>query len=156
MSKKLDWEALSTPHGSRPLPGMTSKPKYSSGKEMMLKAFAQEDAQRERIEFLQKAEPGMAAVFKYRMINRQNFLVTSPLVFKTSELTKGENPRFVDTQQVIQPGTILTPVSIDPTMQEYIFKSQHGEEFAIGFSDARQIYTNTDIYEFVLNHIRGE
>lgn len=155
MSKKLDWESLSTPFGSRPLPG-APKQKYASGKERMLKAFADEEANRERMEFIAKAEPGMKAIFTYRLKNRLPIQVVRPLGFRTSELTKGENPRFVDTQKVIPEGTILMPVSIDPTMQEYIFKSQYGEEFAINFADERQIYMSTDIYEFVMKHLRGE
>ena len=151
MSKAIDWNSIGK------LPFSQKKGKYSSGKEMLAKAAKDEFALQQKMEVLAKAEPGMKAVFNYRMINRQPMTVTKSFRYATQELNETSNgAHYKDSIGIIESGTILTPVAIDPNMQEFVFKNQRNEEVAISFADQKQLYLNTDIFDLVFNHLKGE
>lgn len=151
MAKTVDWNAIG---GNSLAP---KRGKFSSGKEMMAKAYEQADAMEQRMEVLAKAEPGMKAVFNYRMTHRQPMKVTKSFRYMSQELNESNyGASYKDTAKVVEAGTILTPVAIDPNLQEFVFKSQHGEEIAINFADQKAILLNTDIYDIVFNHLKGE
>ncbi len=156
MTKKLDWDSLATPHGSRPLPG-APQAKAISMKDKMAKAHSEMQHEISRQEFMRKAEPGMLAIFNYHMMHKQPIEVVRPLAYKTTALEKSERgAKFVETTEVLPPGVVLIPAAIDPSMQEYVFKAQNGEDVAISFSEVRNILFNTDIFEFVSKHLTGE
>lgn len=151
MSKTIDWNSIGGSFLAQ------KRGKFSSGKEMMAKAYQQAEAMEQRMELLAKAEPGMKAVFNYRMTNRQPMKVTKSFRYMSQELVESNyGASFKDSAKVVEAGTVLTPVAIDPNLQEFVFKSQSGEEIAINFADQKALLLNTDIYDVVFNHLKGE
>lgn len=151
MSKTIDWNAIGK------LPHAQKRGKYSSGKEMLAKAAQDHEIQQQRMEVLKKAEPGMKAVFNYRMINKQPMTVTKSFRYATQELQESTSGAYYrDSVAFVEAGTVLTPVAVDPNLQEFVFKSQFGNEVVINFADQKALYLNTDIYDLVFNHLKGE
>lgn len=156
MKKEINWDLLKINHGDRAIPSQ-GKPKYSNIKELFSKALENEKAQESRMEFLQKAQPLFETLLKSRMESGTELKVLRPLVYQTSVLTGSEfNSKFINTQMVVNPGTSLILKSIDPTIQEFIFKDQNGNEIALPFSSKQNLITSTNIYEDVVNFLNSK
>ena len=151
MTKEVNWDMISksvTPQ---------KRGKYSSGKEMLAKAFEAEKQQDEAKELMNKAYPVMEQLFQIRFKNGTPLTVMRPLQYQSSELQKGYGrPTYIDTQKVVRPGTVMTLTGVDPNLQEFIFKSDQGEEIAIPYINKNALYTQTDIYEVTKEYLEGE
>lgn len=167
MSKKINWEAIHTPHGSRALPG-AHQPKYRSGRDYFAKAEEQMYEQQQAQEMLQKAQPAMETLLKSRLMSKTPLVVMRPLVYQTSEMVTTyeqiedrenggwkddlDNARgsyFTDVQKSIRPGTQLVLKSLDPNLQEFIFEDQNGKEIVLPYVAQQQLMISTNIYEDV-------
>jgi hypothetical protein len=171
MSKKIDWDAIATPHGSRMHPGQRG-PKYRSSKEYLQKGLQVEEEQKRIQENMAKTFPALEALLKCRLENGTPLQVNRPISYVTSELKhqRAWNPHeedytgeiqkswFADTRKTIRPGTVLMLKSLDPTMSEFIFTDQDGNEFAVPYTAKEALMTQTNVYEDVINFMnnRGE
>ena len=140
--KKIDWGRIST----NPMESKSNPRK--SGKEMMMKAFEAEKEQEVQKENLNKAFPIMEELFKIRLSTNSKFVVKRPLTFQSCELQKGmRSEKFHDVNKTLRAGLEMEFISIDNPMQEFLFKSEHGDEIAIPFQSYKALLTQTDIYE---------
>lgn len=151
MSKKIDWDANYTD----PIRRKMGSSKYSSGKDLLSKAFAAEQAQKSVIVNLDKAMPLAEKLLAMRIHNKTPLKVMRPLHYRSSELQKGSS-QFVDVTKSIYPGVDLHIKMVDYPMQELVFSASNGEEIAINFADSKQILLNTDIYETVMQVIDNQ
>ena len=139
---KIDWNRIS----SNPMESKSNPRK--SGKEMMMKAFVAEKEQEVQQENLNKAFPIMEELFKIRLSNNSKFVIKRPLTFQSCELQKGmRSEKFHDVNKTLRTGLEMEFVSMDNPMQEFIFKSEHGDEIAIPFQSYKALLISTDIYE---------
>ena len=140
--KTIDWSRIATnPMESKNAP-------RKSGKEALQKAFQAEKEQEVLKENLNKAFPIMEELFKMRLSNNSKFTVKRPLTFQSCELQKGmRSEKFHDVNKTLRVGLEMEFTSIDNTMQEFLFKSEHGDEIAIPFISYKDLLTSTDIYE---------
>jgi len=174
MSKKINWDAIHIPHGSRSV----NKPKYSSHKEYMAKAQETMVQQQLAEETLRKAQPAMETLLKSRLMSKTPIVVQRPVVYQTSEmkttyeqiedrenggwkddLDNARGSYFEDVQKAIRPGTELILKSLDPNLQEFIFEDQNKNEVVIPYAAQQQLMVNTNIYEDVnefLQNYEGE
>ena len=149
--KEINWDAIAT----NPTPKKLGA--YSSGKEMMAKAYSVEQDRKEAEELMRKAYPIMEQLFQIRFRNGTPLTVMRPLTYRTSALSKSERGgSFIEVDQTVRPGTVLHLTSVDPHLQEFVFKSDKGEELGIPFISKNALYTQTDIYEVTKLYLEGE
>lgn len=138
-------------------------------KEMWERGQQVEKEQQEAQAYLQKAMPGMQAIFDLKAQRGEPFVVMRPLNYMTSGLNveeddgfyavkKSEQPKFVDQQKTIMPGTSLILKAVDSVLNEYIFVDGRGKEHAISMDQKNAILTQTDVFETVKQYLdlKGE
>lgn len=124
-----------------------------SMKEAFAKAATEQQVQESAEALLKKAFGPMLALLEIRLQNRTPLRVMRPLVYPTSEISKGYNPRFQDTLKRIEVGTELVMKALDSQMNEFIFEGSDGQEHAISFDQRNLLMTQTNIYETVTEFI---
>lgn len=161
MSKKVNWESFYKNPVPRNLSGISgAQGKYSSGKERMLKAFAELSESQRIKENLQKMMPAMDQLLMIRMRNGTPLKVMRPLRYTTQELQKSSiqgqtvGTHFIDVTKVVNPGTELVLKSLDAGLNQFIFKASNGEEIEMNYAEKINLLTQTDIYETVLEFFK--
>lgn len=156
MKKEINWDLLRIDHGDRAIPSQ-GQPKYKNIREFFSKSFVDQKIEEEQQQFLAKAQPLFETLLKSRLENRTELKVLRPLYYMTSKLTGSDfSSKYIDTQEVVDPGTSLILKSIDSTMQEFIFTNEQGIEICIPFSDKQKLIKSTNIYEDVINFINSQ
>ncbi len=62
-------------------------------------------------------------------------------------------PEFQSVQRVISPGTELTFIQLEKSMNQLWFKTNDGKEIGIYLEEQGNLMTQTDIYETVVRHL---
>ena len=171
MSKKLDWDELYKPFGTQTVDGV--QPKYRSGRELLQKRM-EEQKNTERLQKnFYKIVPALEALLKCRMesgnpleVRRSISYTNSELVHTYAQVEDRENggwkngdvqySQFQDVEKSLAPGTKLILKSLDPTMNEFIFEDQLGNEIILPYLSKQQLMTQTDIYESVLDFMNKQ
>lgn len=166
MSKVLDWsQTYKSPVGDiRQGKGATSK--YGSMKEGFNKAYAQMEEQEKAQAVLKKAMPVMQNILLQRMVEKRPIKIVRPLPYTCETLNNGDteedddgfyaikksekfNASFKSITKVIQPGTVLTFMTLEKSMNQMWFRTDKGEEVGIYVEEQSRILTSSDIYELV-------
>ena len=72
-------------------------------------------------------------------------------------MSKGEKiPQFKSVTKVIQPGTELTFIALEKSLNQLWFKTNTGEEVGIHLDEQKVLLTQTDIYEVVSKALNEE
>lgn len=169
MSKTLDWnKTYKSPVGDiRKGKGATSK--YGSMKEGFEKAYAELQDQEKAQDVLRKAMPIMQNILLQRMVEKRPIRVVRPLHYTTEALNGADpdqeddgfyaikksesfNSSFKSITKVIPPGTELTFMTLEKSMNQMWFKTNSGEEIGIYVEEQARLLTQTDIYELVRGH----
>lgn len=169
MSKKIDWAQTYTPKVGNLKGGIGSKNKFGSMKESFAKSHEILREQERAEETLKKAFPIMSNILLQRMVSKSPIKVMRPLPYTTESLggdeeddgfyanvNKGENATFKSITKVIPPGTELTFVVLEKSMNQLWFKTQKGEDVGIYLEEQNRLMTQTDIYEVVAKHLNEE
>lgn len=152
MGKKLDWDVLYKDPIQKKLGG-----KYSSGKDLLQKAYKEDEIRTKIEQDLSKMLPAMEKLYAIRLCNRTPLKVVRPIIYVTSELqksTRGDEMiggKYADVQKRIDPGTELMIKSINTSLQMLVFETSDGNEIEISYADQKQLMTCTDIYETVVD-----
>ena len=171
MSKKVDWSQTYKPAipDITQAPGSTSK--YRNMKEKFQKAY-EDLAVQEKIqaEFNEKL-PLLKSLLMVRMTDRTPMKVMRPLVYTTEVLSTDQEeddgfyamnksqerlPDFRSVQKVIEPGTELTFMHLEKSLNQLWFRTNEGEEVGIYLEEQTNLMTQTDIYESVVTFLNGE
>lgn len=170
MSKKIDWSQTYTPKVGVITGGVGSRNKHGSMKESFAKSHEMLREQEKAEETLKKAFPIMSNILLQRMVEKRPLTVMRPLPYTTESLggdeeeddgfyanvKKSENAQFKSVTKVIPPGTQLTFVQLEKSMNQLWFKTQTGEEVGIYVEEQNRLMTQTDIYEVVAKHLSEE
>lgn len=148
MSKKINWaEIQKLPFENRKL-GVSG---YTSGKQMMAKAYATAESYQKIEANLAEIKPAMETLFALRLSRGTPFKVLRPLAYLGSEFIKSESSYgigvFKDITKTVNPGDTLLIKSIDKPMGLFIFTDNRGNEIEIAFNDREKIMMATDVYE---------
>ena len=149
--KKLDWNRLAK------APVEMKRGAYSSYKEYLAKAWAQEDRKDTSKEFQKSLEPILREKLANYMISRRPIKVTKPIQVIVDTLNKsGTSARYdVGTDQ-IPTGTTLVFDHIERSLKQWIFKSAEGKEYEIYDSprvmyDSGTVVHNAGFYGLLYN-----
>jgi len=168
MSRVVDWSKTY----SNPLENL-KRGKYSSGKEFFQQAYAREEEMRKAQETLQKALPVMQNILVQRMVERRPLKVIRPLQYTTEALNteapededdfysvkKSDNTvnaNFKSVVRTIPPGTELTFMNLEKSLNQLWFKTNTGEEVGIYVNEQVNLLTQTDIYQLVSQHLEND
>lgn len=134
-------------------------------KQVWERAQKVEQEQKQALEYLQKAMPGMTAIFDLKVQRNEPFVVMRPLNYTTSVLETEEDddgfynvrksekmPKFVNVNRTIMPGTCLILKTIDNMMREYVFVDGMGAEHPISMDEKNALMMQTDVFETVKNY----
>lgn len=162
--KKIDWDSMYTDPIRRNLSGSANRnPKYSSGKDLLQKAMANELVREEAEKNMAQTLPAMQALLKCRLANKTPLTIMRPLAYISSELQKSTNgmgdvtgAKFVDVQKVLYPGTQLVLNGVDHNLQEFLFRDENGAEVVLPYSAQKELMISTDIYESVVEFINNK
>lgn len=162
MSKVVDWSKTFKPVIGDLKRGVNSTNTSGSMKESFQKSYAQLQEQEKAEATLRKALPVMKGILLQRMTEKRPLIVMRPLPYTTetlggdeeddgfySNMAKGENASFKSVTKVIPPGTELTFVTLEKSLNQLWFKTQKGEEIGIYLEEQNRLLTQTDIYEVV-------
>lgn len=170
MSKKVDWSQTYTPKVGNITRG-NSRNTSGSMKESFKKSYEQLHEQQKAEEMLKKAFPIMKNILLQRMMEKRTLTVMRPLPYTTEVLggeedddgfynnvSKSENANaaFKSVTKMLQPGTELTFVQLEKSMNQLWFRTQDGQEVGIYLEEQNRLLTQTDIYEVVAKHLNEE
>jgi hypothetical protein len=171
MSKSIDWSKTYTPKVGN-VSGSKAATKLGSSGSMKAdfkKSYEQLYSQQHAEETLQKAFPIMSNILLQRMVEKRPLLVKRPLPYTTESLggdeeddgfyantTKGANATFKSVTKVIPPGTQLTFMQLEKSMNQMWFKTDRGEEIGIYMEEQNRLMTQTDIYEVVAAYMNEQ
>lgn len=168
MSKKVDWSQNYTPAIPDITQGKGATSKYRNMKEKFQKAYAEMEEQKEIERQYNEILPLMKSLLLVKMTNKTPLVVKRPLPYTTEALGGQEDeddgfyainksaeklPEFQSVQKVIQPGTELTFIQLEKSMNQLWFKTDSGEEIGIYLEEQGNLMTQTDIYETVVRHL---
>ena len=169
MSKTIDWSKTFNPKVGNIQRGINNTNKSGSMKEHFAKSYQQLEAQERAEKTLQKAMPIMQNILLQRMTGRNPIRVTRPLPYTTEVLggndeddgfysnsVKGENATFKSIVKVLQPGTELTFMNLEKSLNQMWFKTQTGEEVGIYVEEQNRLLTQTDIADLVAKSFQEE
>ena len=162
MSKVVDWSKTHNPKVGTIQRGVNNKNTAGSMKEAFAKSHAQLAEQEKANETLKKCFPIMKSILLQRMVSKNPLKVMRPLPYTTEVLggeadddgfynnvSKGENAAFKSITKVLQPGTELTFITLEKSMNQLWFKTQTGEEVGIYLEEQNGLLTCTDIADIV-------
>jgi hypothetical protein len=162
MSKVVDWNKTYRPAVGDITRGNNSKNTSASMKESFKKSYSQLMEQEQAEEALKKAMPVMKGILLQRMTEKRPLKVMRPLPYTTESLggdeeddgfynnvVKGANASFKSITKVIPPGTELTFLTLEKSMNQLWFRTDKGEEIGIYLEEQNRLLTQTDIYEVV-------
>lgn len=170
MSKVVDWSKTFKPVVGDIKRGVNNRNTAGSMKEAFAKGHEMLVEQQRAEETLRKAMPLMHRILTARLVNRQPLKVMRPLPYTTeilggeeeddgfySNMSKGEKiPQFKSVTKVIQPGTELTFIALEKSLNQLWFKTNTGEEVGIHLDEQKVLLTQTDIYEVVSKALNEE
>lgn len=147
MSKKVDWDKISTPVVRKLSPGG----KYSSGKEMLLKAYEENQAQENLIKSMAEMKPAMQQLLMIRYKNQTPLKVMRSFTYISDELVKSARGgvSYQEALKRVNAGTELLLKSLDATSQIFILEDETGTEIELAYNEYEKLLINTDIYEVV-------
>lgn len=148
MSKKVDWDKISTPIIRK----LSPNNKYSSGKEMLLKAYEESQAQENLVKSMAEMKPAMQQLLMIRYKNQTPLTVMRSFTYISDELVKSHNSAsYQETMKRVNAGTQLLLKSLDSTSQIFILEDETGAEIELAYNEYEKLLVNTDIYEVVRN-----
>ena len=171
MSKRLDWSQTYKPAIPDITQGKGASSQYRSMKEKFAKAY-EDLAVQEKIqkEFNEKL-PMLKSLLMVRMTDRTPLTVMRPLVYTTEILSSDQEeddgfyainkseekmPDFRSVQKVIEPGTKMTFMHLEKSLNQLWFMTDEGQEVGIYLEEQVNLMTQTDIYESVVSFLNGE
>lgn len=169
MSKVIDWSKTFKPKVGNLKRGHGNKNVADSMKEAFVKSYAQLEEQEKAEETLRKAFPVMKSMLLQRMVDHRPLKVMRPLRYTTESLggeeeddgfysnTKGgESAAFKSVTKVLQPGTELTFLTLEKSMNQLWFRTNTGEEIGIYLEEQNGLLTQTDIADIVARGLPDE
>lgn len=170
MSKVVDWSRTFNPKVGNIQRGIGNKNSSGSMKEKFAKGYDQMQEQEKAEETLRKSFPIMKSILLQRMVGKHPLKVMRPLPYTTETLggnededdgfynntVKGANATFKSVTKVLQPGTELTFITLEKSMNQLWFKTNTGEEIGIYLEEQNRLLTQTDIYEVVARGLPEE
>lgn len=170
MSRTVDWsKTYKSPvgdirrgNGNRNTAG-SMKEAFAKGQEQM--------AEHERAqETLRKSLPVMQNILAQRMVSRSPIKIMRPLPYTTERLAGNEpdeeddgfyaikksekmNAKFESITKIIPPGTILTFMTLEKSLNQLWFKTDKGDEVGIYLDEQDRIMVQSDICDLVQNYL---
>ena len=151
--KELDWGTVADPV-TGPAKVRLRDGGYVSFRDLVQKSMAKQEAAAEHQALMKAEEPLRKSKLLERMVNRQPIKVMGPIKNPTESIggiqmdeeddgfyanvrksgdpsERTANSSFVEVMEVIPAGTELTFHHLNKTLNQWIFKSQKGKEYAI-------------------------
>jgi hypothetical protein len=170
MSRSIDWtKTYKSPVGDIRR-GNNNQNTAGSMKEAFAKGQVQLAEQEKANATLMKALPIMTNILLQRMVSGSPIKVMRPLPY-TSERLAGSEPeeeddgfyqikksesfsaKFESITKVIPPGTVLTFMTLEKSLNQLWFRTDKGEEVGIYLDERNRILVNSDICDLVQSYL---
>jgi hypothetical protein len=168
LNRPFDWSKTYKPLVGNIQRGLGSKNTSGSMKESFSKAFSQMEAMEATQELLNKAMPVMQNILLQRMVEKRPIRVVRPLRYTTEAMagqteeeddgfyaikkSQSFNAKFQSVTRTIAPGTVLTFLTLEKSMNQMWFRTDRGEEIGIYVDEQKALLTQTDIYDLVTSN----
>ena len=160
MSKVLNWENLGAVNGKRNL----MKEKFNEINKSLEKVKLEESK-------LEKMIPIMKNLFIIKLAQRTPIKITKSFTYTTESLGGQEEeeddfyhvrksekavPKFETIRKTVRPGTELTFLNLEKSMNQIWFKTSDGKELGIYLEEQNNLMKCSEIYDVVLDYLNNE